>query len=353
MPQNPKSHSISFLEGDGPLLVIQPLVGIGDMVWHKKWIDSLIADQHVILATKMASHPHILFADSLASDQILPIERNSRGIKGRHDGLFGLLRLARDFKATGAKRALVLHHSQSYIRALRLAGIKAIAAYGFGKVRGVSSACLAAEDKALHATEKMAKFWRLNGWQAPDNDWHIGVSEDNHFAARAYLDEMGISPDKLIILGIGAMHEDRCWPAMRFAQLVMQLRLERPEMAIALMGGPAERPIAKAIQSEITKAGNAPALEVFRPLDEAIAILSQAKGYVGNDTSLLNIAAVLGIPSLGLFSQSAPLTYVPTLHHLDVIADEDYGQPSVILQIEVDDVLAGIEAVWPPDNKTL
>ena len=29
------------------ILVIQPLVGIGDMIWHKPWIDSLIKDYRV------------------------------------------------------------------------------------------------------------------------------------------------------------------------------------------------------------------------------------------------------------------------------------------------------------------
>ena len=33
------------------LLVIQPLVGIGDMIWHKPWIDYLCTQNHVILRT--------------------------------------------------------------------------------------------------------------------------------------------------------------------------------------------------------------------------------------------------------------------------------------------------------------
>ena len=34
------------------LLVIQPLVGIGDMLWHKPWIDLLASRCDVTLATK-------------------------------------------------------------------------------------------------------------------------------------------------------------------------------------------------------------------------------------------------------------------------------------------------------------
>ena len=30
------------IEGEGKLVIFQPLVGIGDMIWHKPWIDQLI-----------------------------------------------------------------------------------------------------------------------------------------------------------------------------------------------------------------------------------------------------------------------------------------------------------------------
>ena len=340
--------SQSFFAQDTPLLIIQPLVGIGDMIWHKPWIDDAIMRTEVFLATKPASHPQVLFSDSLDSAHIIDIDRNIRGKRGRHDGLFGLFRLARDFRATGAKRALLLHHSNTYHTALKLAGIKQVAGFGFGKMKGLVGHTLTPQDNKLHATDRMAKFWQANDWPEPEYGWQIGVSEERREACQTSLLAQNINPNNLMIFGIGAMHEDRCWPASRFANLISQLRLERPDLALAIMGGPAERQIAQNIQAELSSSG-APAIhEIFGSLEDAIATISLAKGYVGNDTSLLNIAAVLGIPSLGLFSQSPPLTYVPTMHHLDVIKDEDYGKAGIILQYEVDDVLAGIEAIWAP-----
>ncbi len=43
------------------LLVVQPLVGIGDMVWHKPWIDHLAGGFDVILAAKPTAHAKTLF----------------------------------------------------------------------------------------------------------------------------------------------------------------------------------------------------------------------------------------------------------------------------------------------------
>ena len=42
---------------------------------------------------------------------------------------------------------------------------------------------------------------------------------------------------------------------------------------------------------------------------QAFALMKQADLYVGNDTSLLNIAASLGTVAVGLFGGSTPLTY--------------------------------------------
>ena len=342
-----QKQTSDFIDEPSRLLVIQPLVGIGDMIWHKPWIDALIARHDVVLATKPASQPHILFSDSLTSDNILPIMRKVRGKKGRHDGLFGLWRLSRDIRKTGAKRALILHHSSFYHLAVKLAGITDVAAFGFGAQKGLSSHSLDAQDKKIHAIARMEKFWRINHWPAPQGGWQIGVPSAVYEAVRTDRALADLAPHNLIILGIGAMHKDRCWPALRFAELIIRLGHERPDLPLAIMGGPAERAIADEIQAHLVARGATPVTEIFTSLEKAIAILSRAKGYVGNDTSLLNIAAVQNVPSLGLFSQSPPLDYVSTLFHLNVIKEEEYGTPGIIHRIEVDDVLGGISDIWP------
>ena len=61
----------------------------------------------VFLATKPASHPQVLFSDSLDSAHIIDIDRNIRGKRGRHDGLFGLFRLAAFPRHRGKARFVV------------------------------------------------------------------------------------------------------------------------------------------------------------------------------------------------------------------------------------------------------
>ncbi|MEL0023371.1 MAG: hypothetical protein VW934_03870, partial [Alphaproteobacteria bacterium] len=55
------------------LLLIQPLVGIGDMIWHKPWIDHLAAHYDVILATKPTVNARRVFDGDYAIADFLMI----------------------------------------------------------------------------------------------------------------------------------------------------------------------------------------------------------------------------------------------------------------------------------------
>ena len=127
------SDLISTQSSQDKLLVVQPLVGIGDMIWHKPWIDYLCSHNQVILATKPSVQAPVLFAETEGLIDILPIERSQRGMRGRHDGWRGFWRLVADFKSTGADRALILHHSPRYAMAAYFAGLTSRWGYGIGR----------------------------------------------------------------------------------------------------------------------------------------------------------------------------------------------------------------------------
>ena len=323
------------LSGQDRLLVIQPLVGIGDMLWHKPWLDQLIdLNPDIILAVKPSSQAHHLFNHDLPPDRFFFIHRNIRGQSGRHDGLIGKLRLSQDLRQLKAQRALILHHSQSYYWLAKMAGIRNIGGFGYGK-NNYSTATLSPDDRHIHSLEKMPKFWSLNQWQQPSGGWRINLSYDAKNSAKRWLIDQNIPPHQFIALGIGAMHPDRVWPYERFSELITLIRKSRPDLTPVIIGGNDERAIADHIQSQL---GDNPVAEIFLPFPQALAVLSFAKGYVGNDTSLLNISGVFNVPSLGLFSQSKPFDYVPSIHSLNMIDDQDYGKTKIILSYETTSV---------------
>ncbi len=53
------------------------------------------------------------------------------------------------------------------------------------------------------------------------------------------------------------------------------------------------------------------------PLSDTMALLSQAIGYIGNDSGLLHLSNLLGIPSLGIYLSTRPEVYGPIFPQLN------------------------------------
>ena len=322
------------------LLVVQPLVGIGDMVWHKPWIDHLAAHFDVILACKPTAKAPILFTGTDGITDWIPIERSLRGRRGRHDGPLGLLRLAAEFRRSGAEHVLIMHHSATNAMAARLAGIPFRWGYGIGGSRRWLNrgTFLGREARYEHPTRKLARFARMNGFGLVSPEWNMPPTADAQRAADNWCDDLDIpafgTPGgglrDMVVMGVGAMDDERKWPPAHFAALAARLRDFAPAMRILVMGAPSEQPIIDAVLAD--PAAPADLIPNSAPLDEAIALINASRLYVGNDTSLLNIAAACGRPAAGIFAQSTPLDYSDVI--IPIAEPEGrFGEPGAIARI--------------------
>jgi len=344
--------------GRARLLVVQPLVGIGDMVWHKPWIDHLAAHFDVILACKPTAKAPILFAGTDGIVEWLSIERSLRGSKGRHDGPAGLLRLAAAFRRSQADHVLILHHSATYAMAARLAGIPHRWGYGIGGSRRWLNRgdFLDREARYEHPTRKLARFARMNGFGPASPEWRMPPTATAQQAADLWCDQVGIPafgvPSEgrrdMVVMGIGAMDEERKWPSSHFAELAARMKDVAPSLRIVVMGAPSEQPIIDAIRTDPLAPDDL--IANTAPLDEAIALINAARLFVGNDSSLLNLAAACGRPAAGIFAQSRPLDYSDVIIP---IAEPDgrFGEPGAIARItaaQAFDVVAVVLASQTP-----
>ncbi len=354
------NSTLSLLSDCQRILVVQPLVGIGDMLWHKPWIDELGARFKITLATKPTVQAPLIFHDMPDSFEHLDIKRSLRNKTGRHDGFLGLFRLVADFKKTGADAAIIFHYSSRYALAARLAGIRII--FGYGKTRnsvlysagqGLNKAW-----RAKHAIDRVSEFAHLNGFGINSPVWRIKPSDEGMSDARDLLIKAGFtkpattsSQAPYLVLGVGAMHPERQWGAENFTGLASALLNCQTHFRIMVMGGPDEMALLTQIQAELkyllsTKSRRHVAY-FSGSLPAAIALMHFSAGYIGNDTSLLNLSAMLGRPTIGLFSHSRPLNYSPHLICLDVLGENDYGTPNIIQKITPDDVLTHAASIWP------
>lgn len=324
------------MERSAPL-VIQPLPGIGDMVWHLPHLHALAAaspDGRVSILTKPRSQADRLLRADPAIDRVFWVRRNP----GPHDGLRGLFRLAALIRSGGFRRVWVLHDSSRYLLAAWLAGVPERLGYGKGLQRLLqTSPVRLPKDGPRHPFDKAHRLLELHGLHP------------EHYEPRLYVDQaLGVrvgeryarAPQPWIAFGIGSSEAFKQWGQGRFAELARRVR-EQTDASVILVGGPGEADMARWIAAE---AGGEPN-RVFQAtdlgIDETAALLSRCRLYVGNDTGVLNVAAAVGVQALGLFGGSPPLMHSRHIHALVPPggAPADCGEGD-IARITVDAVLA-------------
>jgi heptosyltransferase-2 len=75
--------------------------------------------------------------------------------------------------------------------------------------------------------------------------------------------------------------------------------LAREGAQVALVGGPAERPVAEAIAAQMAAPARVLCGETTLP--EMVGVLSHLRGLVTNDSGPMHVAAALGVPVVAVF----------------------------------------------------
>lgn len=287
-------------------LVIQPLPGIGDMVWHLPAIHAIAKaapDGMVSILTKPRSQADRLLAADAAVDRVLWLHRNP----GIHDGVAGLMRLAALLRREAFATVWILHPSARYALAALLAGIPRRIGFGIGVQKRLlnHAAHLAAEDRHSHPIDKAMGLVSACGLTLEEDEPRLPVVP----AAAARIEETyGHLPGPWLALGIGSSEPFKQWGADNFAALAARLG-GSGGAALFVLGGPGEEDMGREIAARVREGGGAVENAVGRPIEEAAALLARSRLYVGNDTGVLNIAAAVETDGVGLFGGSPPLRH--------------------------------------------
>ncbi len=343
--------------GQGGVLVIQPLPGIGDMIWHLPHLKSIAAasdTRRITLLTKARSGADTLLSGCDFIEEILWIERaTGKGTGGRHDGPLGGWRLGQDLKPHRFKTVWILHGSSRYGFAAMCAGIPERIGFGLGfqDMFLTTPHALGPTDKPLKPIAKASRLLELNSIPIVESWPNLPTSDR---ASASVAESFGAFPRPWTVLPIGSSEPFKQWGADRFADLIMAM-LKRPLTAggsFFLIGGPAEAELAAKIASSVGGAGGdaarvTPVLGL--PLDEVSALAAAADLCVGNDTGVLNISGAVGTPSVGLFGGSPVHTEDPRIRVVKPggivrFGDERMGEITVPMVL---DALDGIEIGSP------
>ena len=320
----------------GRTLIVQPLPGIGDMVWHLPHIHAIAATTisgRVDVLTKPRSQADRLLCADVCVGRILWVKRESGG----HAGISGLFRLAALLRQGAYQRVWIFHGSARYALAAWLAGIPERIGYGVGGQAWLLNvpARLPVDYRHAHPTVRANALLDLLNIPRPEPEPRLSVSA---VAEQAVLAQFADWPRPWIALGVGSSEPWKQWGAARFAELALALQRVG---SIFIVGGPGERTLGDEILRLISAGGGAAANAIALPLEQTAALLARCRGYIGNDTGVLNMAAAVKTPALGLFGGSSPLTHSRWIHA--VTPPDGYSGMAAITVTQVLDAFARLD----------
>jgi heptosyltransferase-2 len=324
-----------------PVAVVQPLPGIGDMVWHLPHIRAIAAyaGGAVTVIAKPRSLADQLLVDDPAVAGILWIDLNPKGRRGAHDGIPGFLRLVRELRARRFGTLIMLHHSDTIAAAARLAGIADRRGYGFGVQRLFLNhgPFLPREVAGLHQHTRATRYLQAAGIPLASEEPQLSVPAAVRAEARCRLGDI---PIPFVAVGIASSEAIKQWGPIRFAELAGAL-LDHGWRMIVLIGGREESPSAAQIMDSLGERARHVRLALGWHLRDVQGLLAEAAFYVGNDTGVMNMAAAIGKRTYALFGTTPPF------HHASqivAICSPDTGVRDGMDRLTLDAVLETIVA---------
>ncbi|MEI8320919.1 MAG: glycosyltransferase family 9 protein [Alphaproteobacteria bacterium] len=282
------------------ILVIQPLPGLGDLAWfheHMTAIADRASDKKITLLTKPAIAPQI-FQGSPYIKEVLVAKKTS---------LFSLVRL---LKSRSFTEVWILHHSWRYTIACKLAGIKVV--YGYGRHLGhffLQNPRLTRHEFHSHPIKRADHLIQKHGLKPTGNLFQANKNEMETIEER-----LGGFPKPWIALGIGGSESFKKWPLESFASLARYLE---DYGTVFVFAGKQEEEEAKLIaQLGVVNLTSRIIPLTHLSIQESLGFLSLCDLFVGNDTGMLNFAAILGKPSVGLFLKTPSLNYKENMYPL-------------------------------------
>ncbi|HVI50814.1 MAG TPA: glycosyltransferase family 9 protein [Candidatus Sulfotelmatobacter sp.] len=304
--------------------VIQPLPGIGDMVWFLPALRALAAaaaDGRLTLLTRSSCQPHSLFHNEPMIERIVILPRGGRG------GLSAVTNLWKTWKAVRqAKldRLYVLHHSSRYRLAARLAGVRDVVAYP------------PLRDKVfIDGWVRSRTFLKNVGVTVEDPTPRLTVAASIVEAVRRRFHDC---PRPWIIMSAGASEPVRRWPPENFARVAQALTDKTPG-TVFLSGAPGDAEIVARVQDACAEKRRLVPV-VGHPLEEVMALMSDADCLVGNDSGPPNLSAAMGCLTFSLYGRVEPPLHSPLLNVIGPPPGMDVRGIEVPVVIET--VLAGL-----------
>ena len=291
------------------VLVIQPKVGMGDMVIYLPYIHAISKkyNKPVTILVKENTRAKELFIDDNHIGEILNLER-LKNKKGKHDGIQGFFRLAEELKQKKFDKVFIFNGSLRYLLISKLAKIKNIAQYPLFQKKDniVTSAKIFTEHELSSIISTQPKLLLSK----------IKIDNQKKFFSDKF---------KHICLGISASGPTKRWAIENYINLCEKINDIMPSKFYIAAGSKDKKLIDKINESKIK---NNCTSFIDLKISQTMPIIKNCDLYVGNDTGWLHIASALDIKCLALFMDSPVQAYGKYSKNINIIIPEGETEAS-------------------------
>ena len=285
------------------VLVIQPKIGMGDMVIYLPYIHAISKKYNapVSLLVKDNSRASDLLIDDDQINEIITLERTKTNT-GTHDGISGFFNLAKKLREKKFDKVFIFSSSFRYFMISKLAGIKKISQYPLFRKKDnvVTSAKIFTENELGDIVSTQPEL--------------IISGDKVNKAKQKFSNEF-----KHICLGISASGPTKRWDIKNFIKLCININARTPSKFYLAAGNNDKDLIDQFLNSELSN--NCISFKDLK-ISETLPIIKNCNLYIGNDTGWLHISSALGIKCLALFMDSPVQAYGKYSKNIEVIVPE-------------------------------
>ena len=285
------------------VLVIQPKIGMGDMVIYLPYIHAISKKYQtaVSILVKENSRANQLLAEDKHIKEILILDRTKNNT-GTHDGFLGFFKLSRDLKLKEFDKVFIFNSSLRYLLISKIAGIKNISQYPLFRKKDnvVTSAKIFTENELGEIVSTQPELI-INDDK---------VNETKQKFSKEF---------KHICLGISASGPTKRWDIKNFIKLCININARTPSKFYLAAGNNDKDLIDQFLNSELSN--NCISFRDLK-ISETLPIIKNCNLYIGNDTGWLHISSALGIKCLALFMDSPVQAYGKYSKNIEVIVPE-------------------------------
>jgi len=285
------------------VLVIQPKIGMGDMVIYLPYIHAISKKYQtpVSILVKENSRANQLLSEDKYIKEILMLDR-TKDNSGTHDGPLGFIRLSKDLKLKKFDKVFIFNSSLRYLLISKLAGIKSISQYPLFRKKDniVTSAKIFTENEIGEIVSTQPELI------VNDNK----VNETKQKFSKEF---------KHICLGISASGPTKRWDIKNYIKLCININARTPSKFYLAASNNDKDLVDQFLNSELSN--NCISFKDLK-ISETLPIIKNCNIYIGNDTGWLHISSALGIKCLALFMDSPVQAYGKYSKNINIIVPE-------------------------------